>query len=103
VRHTDKIGRLGGDEFVVLIADFQEVEFVAKLAEKILAAIAMPMQIKDKIITITSSVGISIFPDDGLSMETLLEHADMALYRAKEFGKNNYQFFGGKVDIETKL
>ncbi|MES2218123.1 MAG: GGDEF domain-containing protein [Pseudomonadota bacterium] len=103
VRHTDKIGRLGGDEFVILITDFQEVSFVAKLAEKILAAITAPMQIKEKVITITSSVGISIFPDDGLSMETLLEHADMALYRAKEFGKNNYQFFGGKVDVETKL
>jgi diguanylate cyclase (GGDEF)-like protein len=104
VRHTDKIGRLGGDEFVILITDFQEAVFVAQLAEKILAAVALPMQIKDKEITVTSSVGISIFPDDGLSMESLLEHADMALYRAKEFGKNNYQFFGGTVtqdDVPT--
>jgi diguanylate cyclase (GGDEF)-like protein len=97
VRHSDKIGRLGGDEFVILVTDFQDAAFVARVAEKILTTLVLPMQIKDKVISITSSVGISIFPDDGLSMETLLEHADMALYRAKEFGKNNYQFFGGKV------
>ena len=97
VSPTDKIGRLGGDEFVMVLTDFTEVSGVAALAEKILLALAQPMRIKDQQITITSSMGISIFPDDGLSMENLLEHADMALYRAKEFGKNNYQFFGGKV------
>jgi diguanylate cyclase (GGDEF)-like protein len=97
VRHTDKIGRLGGDEFVIILNDFTDAAVIARLAEKILAALAVPMRIKDKEIVITSSIGISVFPDDGLSMESLLEHADMALYRAKEFGKNNYQFFGGKV------
>jgi diguanylate cyclase (GGDEF)-like protein len=101
VRHTDKIGRMGGDEFIILISDFQEATIIAALAEKILAAMSLPMRIKDHDIEITSSIGISIYPDDGLSMETLMAHADMALYRAKEFGKNNYQFFGGKVTQDT--
>ena len=100
VRHTDKIGRLGGDEFVILIPDFKDATVVAQLAEKILGSLSLPMFIKEQTVEITSSIGISIYPDDGLSMENLMAHADMALYRAKEFGKNNYQFFGGKVTQE---
>jgi diguanylate cyclase (GGDEF)-like protein len=56
---------------------------------------ALPMQLNEIALRVTTSIGISIYPDDGLSMGTLMKHADVALYCAKEFGKNNHQFFGG--------
>jgi diguanylate cyclase (GGDEF)-like protein len=95
MRHTDKIGRLGGDEFVIILTDIVEIKIIGAIANKILKAMAAPLVINEYPIHITTSVGISIYPDDGLSMETLMKHADVALYCAKEFGKNNHQFFGG--------
>jgi diguanylate cyclase (GGDEF)-like protein/PAS domain S-box-containing protein len=95
MRRTDKIGRLGGDEFVVLLTDILDLKVISVIAKKILKAMSLPFLLNDHQIDITTSVGVSIYPDDGLSMETLMKHADIALYCAKEFGKNNHQFFGG--------
>ncbi len=95
VRRSDKVGRLGGDEFVVMLLDAGDVKTISVIAKKIIEALAEPIMLDDGQINITTSMGISIYPEDGLSMETLMKHADIALYCAKEFGKNNFQFFGG--------
>jgi diguanylate cyclase (GGDEF)-like protein/PAS domain S-box-containing protein len=95
VRLSDKIGRLGGDEFVLILMNVMDMKTISTIAKKILQAMAMPVVIDETEVYVTVSIGISLYPDDGLSMETLMKHADIALYCAKEFGKNNYQFFGG--------
>jgi diguanylate cyclase (GGDEF)-like protein/PAS domain S-box-containing protein len=93
VRRTDKVGRLGGDEFVILLENIADEEVVVEIAKKILRTIAVPMVINDVTLSVTSSVGISRYPNNGVTMEALMKRADIALYCAKECGKDNFQFF----------
>ncbi len=90
VRAGDTVARVGGDEFVLLLASIAK-EHVAPLAQKILDAVAAPLAIDPQRLTMTTSVGISLYPNDGLDADTLLRNADIALYRAKERGRNNFQ------------
>ncbi len=92
LRESDIIARMGGDEFSMLLADIGRVEDVASIAQKIVRSFEQPYQIGDDAISITTSVGICIYPDDGKDIEVLLHCADMAMYRAKRIGRNNYQF-----------
>lgn len=92
VRQSDTVARLGGDEFIVLLEDLGESERVAVVAGKILAGIARPFDIFGQEVHVTASVGISIYPEDGKDEQTLMKHADIAMYHAKQEGKNNYQF-----------
>jgi diguanylate cyclase (GGDEF)-like protein/PAS domain S-box-containing protein len=101
LRESDTIGRLGGDEFVVLIAEFPEPLQVAAVAQKILAAAARPLVIETQEFHITASIGISTYPDDSADMQSLLKNADIAMYRAKERGKNNYQFYSAQMNVHT--
>jgi diguanylate cyclase (GGDEF)-like protein len=98
VRESDTIARQGGDEFVVLIEEFDEPQSVVAVAEKILAAVAIPLTLGRKEFHITASIGISTFPDDGDSLQALLKNADIAMYRAKEQGKNNYKFYAEQMN-----
>lgn len=93
VRNTDMVARLGGDEFVLLITDVKKTESVAIIAQKILENILKVVVINGHEIYITTSVGISLYPHDGQNMQSLMKNADLALYRAKEHGRNNYQFY----------
>lgn len=93
VRNTDMVARLGGDEFVLLITDVKKTESVALIAQKILENVLKVIVIKGQEIYITTSIGISLYPYDGQNMQTLMKNADLALYRAKEHGRNNYQFY----------
>lgn len=93
VRSTDMVARLGGDEFVLLITDVTKTESIALIAEKILENVLQVIVIKGQEIYITTSIGISFYPYDGQTMQTLMQNADLALYRAKEHGRNNYQFY----------
>jgi diguanylate cyclase (GGDEF)-like protein/PAS domain S-box-containing protein len=93
VRSNDLVARLGGDEFVMLITDIKKTESVALIAQKILARILEVIVINGQEIYLTTSIGIVMYPYNGQNMQTLLRHADLALYRAKEQGKNNYQFY----------
>jgi diguanylate cyclase (GGDEF)-like protein/PAS domain S-box-containing protein len=93
VRDSDTIARLGGDEFVVLLSGQRSTEDSTGVAEKILAALADPVAAGGRRFEIGASIGISIFPRDGASPEQLLKHADAAMYRVKEAGKNRYQFY----------
>lgn len=93
VRDSDTISRPGGDEFVLILSNLQSPEALNQTLERILTATAQPYTINQRELTVTSSLGISIYPDDGRDSETLLRHADNAMYKAKAAGKNNFQFF----------
>ncbi len=93
IREGDTIARFGGDEFVILLDDFDSDSSLSLIAQKILNSLATPFEISGHEIFITASIGISICPHDGEDPETLLRNADIAMYRAKELGKNNFQYY----------
>jgi diguanylate cyclase (GGDEF)-like protein len=93
IRSNDTLARLGGDEFVVLITHLGDQLNTAYVAQKLIDTIREPFFIIGKELHITASVGIALFPDDGNGAETLLKHADMAMYFSKESGRNAYNFF----------
>ncbi|MDP2031485.1 MAG: EAL domain-containing protein [Thiobacillus sp.] len=93
VRHSDTVSRQGGDEFVLLLPYIEHAEDAMLSAQKVLAALAPSHHIDGHELHIGASIGISIFPDDGQDAETLIKHADIAMYQAKESGRNNYKFF----------
>jgi diguanylate cyclase (GGDEF)-like protein/PAS domain S-box-containing protein len=101
LREGDTVGRLGGDEFVVLIEELPEPMHVAAVAQKILAAVVKPFILGAQEFNITASIGISTYPDDSEDMQALLKNADISMYRAKEQGKNNYQFYSALMNIHT--
>ncbi len=93
VREQDTVTRLGGDEFTVLLEDLEDSRFASTVAQKIIAALAEKFMLQGHEVFVTCSVGISIFPTDGNDITTLFKNADSALYRAKEQGRNNYQYY----------
>jgi diguanylate cyclase (GGDEF)-like protein len=93
LREGDVIGRIGGDEFVVLIEEFNDAERLALVAQKILETVARPVLVRGQECQVTSSVGISAYPQDGRDSQALLRNADSAMYRAKEQGKNRFYFY----------
>jgi diguanylate cyclase (GGDEF)-like protein/PAS domain S-box-containing protein len=100
LRAVDVVARLGGDEFVVLIDELSDSSPVAIVAHKILNSIIKPLIIKGQECRITVSIGISVYPKDAEDEQSLMKNADMAMYIAKEEGKNNYQFYS--EDIQSK-
>lgn len=92
VRSTDLLARVGGDEFVIVLNELNKVDKIANIVDKIVKHLLQPMMIKGHEVYVTMSIGISVYPYDGNNIETLLKNADLALYRAKELGRNNYQF-----------
>jgi len=97
LRETDTVSRLGGDEFVVLLPETGG-DIAAQMAERILGVVAQPYVIEDYRLSITPSIGISVYPKDGSDVESLVKHADTAMYHAKEKGRNTYQFFTGDMN-----
>lgn len=111
VRHGDTVARLGGDEFAIILNDIAKREDIENIARKILDYLAEPTTIKDSELFITTSIGISLCPGDGVSAKALLKKADVAMYQAKAAGKNNYQFYteadeakaATRIEMEAKL
>jgi len=93
VRQEDVVCRLGGDEFTVYIEDFVDAQSLVGTAQRLTQAVSEPCRISGHDIFVTASVGISIYPNDGQTMSELLKNADTAMYKAKEQGKNGFQFF----------
>ncbi|NMM38637.1 MAG: EAL domain-containing protein [Glaciimonas sp.] len=93
LRHSDTVSRQGGDEFVLLLSNIEHAEDAALSAQKLLAAIALPYSIDRHDLHISGSIGISIYPDDGQNAQALIKNADIAMYHAKQNGRNNYKFF----------
>lgn len=98
VRRMDTVARLGGDEFVVLLTDVT-IEGATEVARKLIYRVARPYQIENHELRVTPSLGISVFPQDGRDFESLLKHSDTAMYRAKESGRNGYQFFASEMNV----
>ncbi len=111
LRESDTIARFGGDEFVALIEDYAEPGDVVSVAQKILHALRWPFLLEGETCHISASIGISLYPNDGDDLSTLLKNADIAAYRTKEQGKNNYLFYSedmndhlsARIARETKL
>ncbi len=93
VRGADTVSRQGGDEFVVLLSGVVHADDVAITAKRLIETIAAPHSIDERELHVTTSIGVSIYPEDGLDAETLIKNADTAMYRAKENGRRCYQFF----------
>ena len=100
LRAVDVVARLGGDEFVILIEEVNDLSQVATVAHKILTAIIKPMTLMGEECRVTASIGISMYPKDAEDEQSLMKNADIAMYLAKEEGKNNYQFYS--EDIQSK-
>jgi diguanylate cyclase (GGDEF)-like protein/PAS domain S-box-containing protein len=111
VRESDTVARLGGDEFVVVLPGVHSEQDLTHSAKKILEVLSRPVRVGEKKLFTTASIGISVFPLDADSVESLLRNADIAMYAAKERGKNTYQFFSEemnaivveKLGLETRL
>ncbi|WP_333876012.1 putative bifunctional diguanylate cyclase/phosphodiesterase [Methylobacter sp.] len=111
VRESDTVVRLGGDEFVLLLTSLHKIEDIAQSMQRILAAVTTPWLIEGRDFVVSCSIGIAIYPDDGADPNTLLKNADSAMYKAKQSGRNNFQFYTNelnkvlteRMDIEYRL
>ncbi len=111
VRGTDTVCRQGGDEFVIVLAEIERPQDASHVAEKLIAALAEPHFIDGHDLHVTLSIGISIYPDDGRDVDTVMKNSDTAMYHAKACGRNNYQFFRKsmntlaveRLDVEINL
>jgi diguanylate cyclase (GGDEF)-like protein/PAS domain S-box-containing protein len=101
LRSSDVLARLGGDEFVVLLPETGESEEVASVARKMLSAAARPILISGQEYRVTASIGISMYPLDAENEQTLMKHADSAMYLAKDEGKNNFQFYSANIKSQS--
>lgn len=102
VRTRDTVARLGGDEFVIVLPNVGNDSIVRATAERLLAKLAEAFSIYQDDHYVSASIGIVIFPDDGDSVEMLLRNADAAMYRAKESGRNRYEFFSQRLNAESR-
>jgi diguanylate cyclase (GGDEF)-like protein/PAS domain S-box-containing protein len=100
-RSSDTVSRQGGDEFVVLLSEVEQSDDAAITARRMLQAVAEPHSIDQHDLHVTASIGLSIYPDDGLDAETLIKNADTAMYQAKENGHQSYQFFKPAMNVRA--
>jgi diguanylate cyclase (GGDEF)-like protein len=101
LRESDVVARLGGDEFVVLLQEVGEAEQVATVARKILSAAIKPVVLVGQECRVTASIGICLYPGDAQDEQLLMKNADIAMYLAKEEGKNNFQFYSENIKVQS--
>jgi diguanylate cyclase (GGDEF)-like protein/PAS domain S-box-containing protein len=101
LRDTDSIARVGGDEFIVLVESYVDPRHLGEIAERLLIEAAKPFDIHDQECQLSASIGIATYPMDGANAQSLLKNADIAMYRAKTTGKNNYQFYSSEMNTHT--
>jgi diguanylate cyclase (GGDEF)-like protein/PAS domain S-box-containing protein len=99
LREGDTICRIGGDEFMVVLPEVKRSSHVAQVAQKIIEQLSQPVVVEERELTVTPSIGIAVFPDDGRDAEALIRNADAAMYHAKEMGRANYQFFTEQMNL----
>ncbi len=103
LRETDTIARLGGDEFVVLLESYKNDDNISHVARKMLQSIGEPMQLGSHTVSVSPSIGIAVYPDDATDANSLLKHADVAMYHAKDLGRNNFQFFIAEMNEKAHM
>jgi diguanylate cyclase (GGDEF)-like protein/PAS domain S-box-containing protein len=101
VRSVDTVSRVGGDEFVVLLSEIETSEAAARVAEKLINTLSQPFEIEEHELSVTASVGICIYPDNGTDANILLRNADASMYSAKEAGRNRYQFYSEDMTVRA--
>lgn len=101
IRGGDSVARLGGDEFVVVLLDLEKGEECVATLDRLLAAISEPMQVKGSPVTLSTSIGVSLYPLDDENPDTLLRHADQAMYVAKQSGKNRFYIYDPALDMRA--
>jgi diguanylate cyclase (GGDEF)-like protein len=101
LRKEDILAKLDGDEFIILLSDIGKPKFASAVAEKILSACSQLLKLDAHEFTLTASIGISVYPHDGDSLEELVENADRALFKAKQSGGNTYQFHAEEIQVEA--
>jgi len=97
IREGDTVARLGGDEFMILLEDCQVTEDIHIVANKVLNSLDHAFDVQDQKLYVTTSIGISLYPDNGTTVDKLVRNADAAMYQAKEKGRNNYQFYTSEL------
>jgi diguanylate cyclase (GGDEF)-like protein/PAS domain S-box-containing protein len=102
VRASDTVARLGGDEFVVLVPGVHAAGECALVGDKIIEALAEPVEFEGRSLHISTSIGICLYPDDGADVESLMRKADAAMYQAKAAGRNNYQFYAERMNAAAE-
>jgi len=102
LREGDTLARMGGDEFVAVLADMPDVYECEHVLERLLAAASQPVTVAEQVLQVTASLGAALYPKDGEEADTLLRHADQAMYQAKQAGKSRYQLFDVAQDISTR-
>lgn len=101
VRASDVVARLGGDEFVVILNEAADIDGIERAAGSLLAVLSQPLQLNGHECHITASIGIAVYPTDGTDEQTLTKYADIAMYHAKEEGKNRFRFFSNEVKTQS--
>jgi diguanylate cyclase (GGDEF)-like protein/PAS domain S-box-containing protein len=102
LRKADVVARIGGDEFAVVLSDIVEPQDVQPICDQLLRVITEPYEIGGQENRVTTSIGVALFPDDGADVQTLLKHADAAMYQAKEGGKNRYAFYEPEMNRKAE-
>ena len=92
IRETDTVARIGGDEFIIILTSLPELEIAERISAELNRRIAKPIRIEDETVSVSASIGIAIYPDDGSTAEELMRNADRAMYRVKDSGKNDFGF-----------
>lgn len=101
LRATDTVGRLGGDEFVVLVEEIVDPLYLAGVSQKLITALSAGFPLSGREYHVTASIGVSTYPDDGEDLQALLKNADIAMYRAKEQGRNSFQFYSAQMNVHS--
>ncbi|MDK9720783.1 MAG: EAL domain-containing protein [Rhodospirillales bacterium] len=101
MRDSDTVSRMGGDEFTILMSEIADVEDAVRLARRVVDGISQPFLVEDRELFVTTSIGISVFPEDGDSPEVLVKNADIAMYRAKDLGRNSYQLYTPQMNAKS--
>lgn len=101
VRAEDTTARFGGDEFMIIMSEINDIQSLEKTCQKILDQLKKPFHIDSDIFFITASIGVSIYPEDGLNPEALISYADQAMYEAKKLGRNQYHFFTKSIETDS--
>jgi diguanylate cyclase (GGDEF)-like protein/PAS domain S-box-containing protein len=101
LRDTDTVARLSGDEFVVIVSQHEDQPLSGDIVQRVMDSVAQPVMLGPKEFFVTCSIGVAAYPSDGTPAESLIEHADIAMYRAKKLGRNNFQFYTPAMNEES--